>query len=143
MTEPIQSLFEKETIYNTSVLTQVLKKQIGDEIHTIIFSSLQLSATENDQLQKILQSCHLDDTNSLLLDTSCSWSSLRDYLNIRQVLLFGISESAIQINVVLPYHSVTQFDGRKWIKTYSIQELGGNIEAKKQLWQQALKPLFS
>jgi DNA polymerase III psi subunit len=105
--------------------------------------------SENDaaQLQKILLACSLnaDQYNILQLKEGeqIAWHKLKQQFEPAVVLLFGIAPVQLGISALFQLYGVNNFDGCIWVPSASLQELEKQPEAKKQLWQQALKPLFA
>jgi len=94
------------------------------------------------QLEKILIACKLQNTDYSIFTLTNDWSFYRNNASIKEVLLFGITEADLNINIQLPYNQPVKFDERTWIKTASITEVMESRDLKNILWQNALKPHF-
>lgn len=94
------------------------------------------------QLEKMLTACRLEKTDYKVERDIQFWDYYRKYDNIKEVLLFGISERDLNIGVNIFENQINNFDGRIWIKSLALSQLANNQQAKNNLWQNALKPHF-
>jgi hypothetical protein len=123
-----------------------VEKNISEELLT--FKTLILvAATKNEteelvQLGKILSACKLQQDTYKISFLTNDWAFYRNSENIKEVLLFGISEKELNISTQMPLNQIIKFDNRIWIKTTSISEMSNNQQIKNDLWQNALKPHF-
>lgn len=101
---------------------------------------------EDVQLQKMLQACKLgdDDYNILQLDDTkpVAWYRIKEKWQPRYVLLLGVLPAQLGISAMFGLFHPNRFGGCTWIPGLSLQELEKQPEAKKQLWQNGLKPVF-
>lgn len=122
------------------------EKNISEELLTIrtlvLLQRPQDETAEMAQLEKILAACTLQKSDYKVIYRHHSWSDYRQYANIREVLLFGITESDLNISIQFNENQINKFDERIWIKTASISEMTHNQSIKNALWQNALKPHF-
>ncbi len=123
-----------------------LQKNISEQLLTVsvllFIPAYNNREAEEVQLHKILKACALQPEQYAILAGANTWLDFRQLEQVKQVLLFGMTEEALGLGIQLPVNRVTAFDGRSWIKTYAIQDLMQNRQAKNDLWQQALKPHF-
>lgn len=112
----------------------------------IISTPYQTGSAEETQLIKMLQACKLEpaDYNIIQLpeDQVVSWHILRDQLDIRTIMLLGISPEQLGVSVQLMPHQVARFNDRNWIPTSSLPELMQYAEIKSHVWNYGLKPVF-
>lgn len=112
----------------------------------IISSAFAAGSDSETQLQKMLGACQLTDAdyNTILLDEGqqVAWNKMRDLLEPEVILLIGVMPKELGISALFRLNSVNNFDGIKWIPTLSLPNLEQQPNAKKELWLQALKPLF-
>ncbi len=94
------------------------------------------------QLEKMLNACRLQKEQYKVETEVKPWSYYRNFDNIKDVLLFGIREQELDINVFFAENQPHNFDGRIWIRSISIAQMANNQQAKNNLWQNALKPHF-
>lgn len=112
----------------------------------IISSAFAAGSDSETQLQKMLGACQLTDAdyNTIQLDEGqqVAWNKMRDLLQPEVILLVGVMPKDLGISALFRLNSVNNFDGIKWIPTLSLPNLEQQPNAKKELWLQALKPLF-
>jgi len=123
-----------------------IEKNISEELLTertlVLVSPPKNEVDEMVQLGKILAACKLQQHEYKIDILTKNWSFYRNSENIKEVLLFGISENELNIDIQIPTNQAIKFDGRIWIKTLSISEMANNQQIKNELWQNALKPHF-
>ncbi len=121
-----------ETIATKNVL--ILTKKIGNQ-------------QEQEQLDKILSACKLsaDIYNIVQLDESekRAWHQLKEAAHPSVVILFGVHPSTLGISALFRLNWLNNFDSVSWVPTLSLAELEQQPQAKKDLWTNALKPLFA
>ncbi|HYD20338.1 MAG TPA: hypothetical protein VEB40_02595 [Flavipsychrobacter sp.] len=104
-------------------------------------------STEHLQLSKILDACKLNsDTYNLLQfaeHEKKAWHQLKTAAQPAMVILFGIHPADLGISALFRLNRPNSFDGITWIPALSLQELEQQPQAKKDLWGNALKPLFA
>lgn len=112
----------------------------------IISTAFAAGSDSETQLQKMLGACQLTDAdyNTIQLDEGqqVAWNKMRDLLQPEVILLVGVMPKDLGISALFRLNSVNNFDGIKWIPTLSLPNLEQQPNAKKELWLQALKPLF-
>lgn len=113
----------------------------------VITSTYAEGSAEQIQLDKILSACQLtqDSCNIMSLDndTHIAWHHLKTTLAPPTVLLFGIHPNNLGISALFRLNSTNNFDGVTVVPTLSLQDLEQQPQAKKDLWVNALKPLFA
>jgi archaellum biogenesis ATPase FlaH len=123
------------------------KKNISEQlltIRTLVFiAAHKQEIEENVQLGKILSACRLSQEDYFIVRELSDWHTFRENEQIREVLLFGVKESDLDITIQFTENQINKFDDRIWIKTKSISELISNQQLKNDLWQNALKPHFA
>lgn len=112
----------------------------------IISTAFAAGSDSETQLQKMLGACQLTDAdyNTIQLDEGqqVAWNKMRDLLQPEVILLVGVMPKDLGISALFRLNSVNNFDGIKWIPTLSLPNLEQQPNTKKELWLQALKPLF-
>lgn len=94
------------------------------------------------QLEKMLTACKLTKEDYKVELQAGDWNYYRTFENIKEVLLFGITEKELNIGVQLIANHINKFDNRIFIKSLSIAQLANSQQDKNSLWQNALKPHF-
>jgi hypothetical protein len=95
-----------------------------------------------EQLEKILAACKLQKEDYTIVTLTNDWSYFRHFNTIKEVLLFGMDEQDLNLNIQIPFNQPVNFDNRVWVKTSSVAEMMHSKEIKNALWQSALKPHF-
>lgn len=112
----------------------------------IISSFFHDNSAEEIQLGKILDACKADRANCHIIklnpEDKKAWHGLKDNFSPKVVLLFGVHPQQLGVAVLLRFNLYNNYDGAKWIPTLSLSELEQNAQAKKDLWVNALKPIF-
>ena len=112
----------------------------------VISISYEAGSSEEVQLQKILQACKLQqgDYNIVKIAETAAlpWYKLRDALKPKTILLFGVTPQQLGITAMFRLFAPNHFNDCKWVASPSLTELEKQPEAKKQLWQYGLKPVF-
>ncbi len=142
ITNSFNLLYSKNEIIK---LTDNKQKNISEQlltIRTLIISEQPPSPEEADQLAKILSACRLLPDQYCTIYLPVSWTQLRTYSNIQEVILFGVTEQLLDLPVLFAENKGVHFDERTWIKTAAIAVLMQSKELKNALWQNALKPHF-
>lgn len=128
---------------NQSELTA--NKTVGQVL--VIASKYAENSAEQTQLEKILSACQLTTGTfniiQLEANTKMAWHQLRDTLQPPTVLLFGIHPNNLGISALFRLNSTNNFDGVTVVPTLSLHDLEQQPQAKKDLWVNALKPLFA
>src|ERR1700744_1913675 len=123
-----------------------IEKNISEELLTfktlILVANPKNETEELVQLGKILSACKLQQDSYKISYLTNDWSFYRNHQNIKEVLLFGISEKELNLSIQMPVNQIVKFDDRIWVKTMSISEMANNQQIKNDLWQNALKPYF-
>jgi hypothetical protein len=122
------------------------EKNISEElltIRTLVLIPQPVNEMEEYvQLEKMLTACRLQKADYKVELDIQHWDYYRKCDNIKEVLLFGISEKDLNIGVNLFENQINKFDGRIWVKSLALSQLANNQPAKNNLWQNALKPHF-
>ncbi|WP_162903101.1 hypothetical protein [Taibaiella koreensis] len=122
------------------------EKNISEElltIRTLVFCRpLENVPEETEQLEKILIACKLQKEAYKVVQNVHSWSFYRKIENIKEILLFGITEKDLNLNILFTENQINKFDNRIFIKTASLATLLSNQQIKNDLWQNALKIHF-
>ncbi len=110
----------------------------------IITTPLASGSNEEAQLHKIIQACKLAENEYYIytLEQPTAWHQLRDRLQPKVVLLFGVLPQQLGISAMFGIYHPNRFDGCIWIPSVSIAEMEKHPDTKKQLWVDALKPVF-
>ncbi|MFA6058870.1 MAG: hypothetical protein WC756_11780 [Taibaiella sp.] len=138
-----------DVLFNNNKLIKtrtVPEKNISEELLTIRTLVLIIAPTnemeEYVQLEKMLTACKLTKEDYKVELQAEDWNYYRTFENIKEVLLFGISEKELNISVQLIGNHINKFDNRVFIKSLSIAQLANSQQDKNSLWQNALKPHF-
>jgi hypothetical protein len=91
---------------------------------------------------KMLTACKLTKEDYKVELQAGDWNYYRTFENIKEILLFGVSEKELNIGVQLIGNHINKFDNRVFIKSLSIAQLANSQQDKNSLWQNALKPHF-
>jgi len=113
-------------------------------IVSVIFDE---GSAQETQLNKILEACKLnqDKYNIIQLpeNAKVAWHQLKNTLQPEVVLVFGVHPRDLGISALFRLNSVNNFDGITVVPTLSLHNLEQEPQAKKDLWVNALKPLFA
>lgn len=138
-----------DVLFNNNKLIKTspsIEKNISEELLTIRTLVLITAPThemeEYVQLEKMLTACKLTKEDYKVELQAGDWNYYRTFENIKEVLLFGISEKELNIGVQLIGNHINKFDNRVFIKSLSIAQLANSQQDKNNLWQNALKPHF-
>ena len=128
--------------YNNSASHETISPK-----NVLILSKKISNPQEQEQSDKILNACKLtaDLYNIIQLDAGEKnpWHQLKDIAQPVIVILFGIHPSSLGISALFRLNGQNSFDSVSWIPTLSLAELEQQPQAKKDLWTNALKPLFA
>lgn len=112
----------------------------------VISSPFGAGSAEQTQLQKILQACQLTEDQVAIIQLqeseTIAWHELRDIVQPRQVILFGINPAQLGIAIQFMPHQVSRFNDRSWMVTMSLQDLSQQPEIKGHLWKYGFQPVF-
>ena len=103
-------------------------------------------SSEERTLFRMLDACKLPAVDYHILQLAegivISWGKLKETFQPAQVLLLGILPAQLGIHAMLRLHAPNHFGGCIIIPSFSPAQLDREAEAKKLLWQDALKPVF-
>lgn len=112
----------------------------------VVTAPLQSGSAEQVQLQKMIDACKLSYSQynivSIPAGTQVAWHKLRAALQPNVVLLLGIVPATLGISALMKYCEPNRFDDVIWLPAPSVENLANQPEVKKQLWNQAMKPVF-
>lgn len=118
-------------------------QHIGPDVRTLfIIKHEEDTPTHTAFIHSIAKACNLGEGAYEIIPRSCGWKDLRQFDNIREVILMGVSERELDLLISIPVHYVYNFDGRNWIRTMDVTTLKLNNEAKSTFWKEVLKPYF-
>lgn len=113
----------------------------------IITEAYTPNSAEEQQLLKILGACKLAEDSYHIVhipaDTNVAWHQLKNTAQPEVVISFGLHPQRLGISALFRLNSGNRFDNTTWIPTLSLTELEQQPQAKKDLWGNALKPLFA
>jgi hypothetical protein len=136
-------LFNTNKLINTRIVPE---KNISEElltIRTLVLITPPINEMEEYvQLEKMLNACKLTKEDYKVELQTEDWNYYRTFENIKEILLFGITEKELNIGVQLIGNHINKFDNRVFIKSLSIAQLANSQQDKNSLWQNALKPHF-
>jgi hypothetical protein len=112
----------------------------------IITTPVNADSAEENLLHKIIEGCKLQEESYNLIqlgkDQKIAWHLLRDKLQIKSLVLFGIETEQLGVNVQLMPHQTNRFNNCNWIPTASLDFIIQYPEIKNHLWVYGLKPVF-
>jgi len=121
-------------------------RQLPEKQLLVLSQAYTDGSAEAIQLQKMLQACTLTESSYNIIQFQPAqhlpWHKLRDHFKPKAVLLLGITPQQLGIAAMFRLFTPNNFDGIIWIAGLSLTELEKQPEAKKQLWQNGLKPVF-
>lgn len=113
----------------------------------ILSTKIANQSTEQEQLNKILDACKLNgemyNIVQLADDERKAWHRLKEATKPSVIILFGIHPSQLGISALFRLNGLNKFDNASWVPTLSLTELEQQPQAKKDLWANALKPIFA
>lgn len=119
---------------------------IGKKEVLIIAEKMDENSPEKLQLEKIISACQLEQDSYYLIalnkEEQIAWHKLKTSFEPKTVLLFGILPQKLGISSLFRLNSVNNFNDCTFIPALSIAQMEEQLEAKKQLWTNALKPHF-
>lgn len=99
------------------------------------------------QLNKILSACKLETTGINIIqinsDEKLAWKLIKSTLSPVTVISFGITPEQLGISALFALNAQNNFDNTVIIPSLSLDELEQQPQAKKDLWSNALKPIFA
>lgn len=103
---------------------------------------------EETTLVRLLQACgYKPGSNCAIITTGDSeqvaWHAIADHFLARYVLLFGIDPSAMGIAAHFQHYTPTRFGKSTFVLAPTLMQLAQDANAKKALWDMALKPMFA
>ncbi len=108
-----------------------------------LFSS---GSAEEQQLQKMMAACKLDASQFTVFyineDKVIAWHKLKEKYSPKIVFLFGIHPKQLGISSLFMLNGPNHFSECIWLPTLSLNNLENNKEAKRHLWENAMKPVF-
>jgi hypothetical protein len=111
-------------------------------------TSLHLADTELELLGKMLQAIKLSFADIAIINIArqeCRWDLVQQQMPARQVILFGVDPTGIQIPVRFPHFRVQQWNGIGFLFSPSLAEINqpsaNQVTYKKELWK-ALQEMF-
>lgn len=129
------ALWDKETTSETAPVPVVVLSET--------YSS---GSAEEAQLQKMLQACGLDAAQYKIIllanEQLMAWHAIRERYQPKVVLLLGVNPYQLGVSAMFRLLGPNNFNDCTWIPAPSLTELEKQPEAKKQLWLNALKPVF-
>jgi len=100
----------------------------------------------DDLLRKMLGACHLTAGQYHIITLKdgqkAAWHQLRELLGPKIILLFGIAPTQLGISALFKINEPNHFNDRVWLPTLSVKEIETKQEAKTQLWNNGMKPIF-
>lgn len=125
---------------------KLANKQLNHNEVLVLTSEISPNSQEEIQLNKILDACKLSNVDyhlvSFSTDEKIAWHQLKNSVKPTKVITFGINPARMGITALFRLNAVNHFDGVVIIPTLSLQELEQQPQAKKDLWLNALKPVF-
>jgi hypothetical protein len=98
------------------------------------------------QLQKMLQACNLTPEQYHIIFINegelVPWHKFRDTLRPGHILLLGILPEQLGISAMFRLFEPNRFNEVIWIPGLSLAQFEQQTDAKRQLWQNGLKPVF-
>lgn len=133
------TLFVNNKIISSEEIDEQQEAELNANIKTLIFCSETHDEALNSLLENIMKTCKLEQ--KFTVTTPKPWRLYRN-LNIREVLLFGVTEEELQLNIQLPKNWPMKFDNTTWIKTDTLADLEKHKNLKNDFWLNALRPYF-
>lgn len=112
----------------------------------ILTQSFEKSSAEHTQLNKILEACSLSEEKHHIVQVAESQNIAFNKINrnsgSKVIIVFGISTDQLGISALFRLNYPNNFGDNIIIPTLALSELEQQPQAKKELWVNALKPLF-
>lgn len=112
----------------------------------VITEAYEKDSEDEKRLFKMLEASKLtaEQYNIIMLKTGeeIAWHQLRDALQPKAVFLFGVMPAQLGLSVSLKLNLPNKFNDCVWLPTLSLADLGKNEAARKQLWNEAMQPVF-
>ncbi len=115
----------------------------------VITHEYQPGSNEEEQLKKMMEvdrSCDLrpEQYNVICLREGqmAAWHHIREKLNPKIILLFGVLPSQLGIASLFVINAPNNFDNRIWLPTHLLSAIEQTTALKSQLWNGGMKPIF-
>ncbi|MBS1783586.1 MAG: hypothetical protein JSS78_11005 [Bacteroidetes bacterium] len=112
----------------------------------VVSSTFQPDSQEEEQLKKMLSACRLEASTFHIMqlqpESQISFHQLKDHLQLKSIVLLGVSPVQLGVSAYLMPHQLSRFGNCNWIVTESLRVLLERPEIKTHLWQYGLKPAF-
>jgi hypothetical protein len=126
-------------------VTPVIGNIVPREV-LIIVSPYGQNSTEELQLKKMLDACNLTPGQYNIImpeeGRQVAWHQLSGKLKPKVVFLVGIMPARLGVSALFSINQPNHFGDCIWLPTLSLKDLDQYAEAKKQLWQNGMKPVF-
>lgn len=142
LSDMYEILFSKTRLTKMTLESPLQEFALDNSTQTLVISTPLHTLEEQQQIEKIMKACQLSSLQYKIITDEISWRLFRDQKQLKNIILFGVNEKTINLNLEIPLYIPTNFDNRIWIKSLSIDELQSNPTAKAILWKEALKPVF-
>jgi hypothetical protein len=144
------------TIFNSDIIPQTIDKwwtlhpalsQLPATPVVAICSAEEKGEAEQALLQSIMVGgCKLNTGQYAVLlydeQQPMAWAQIKTQLQPKLLILFGLHPSMLGVSVLFQFHTCNRFDGCLWLPVPSIKQLMSDKEVKRQLWLEALRPVF-
>lgn len=98
-------------------------------------------------IENMMKACKLQEPDYLIVNIKkypFQWKNIATQVElIKEVILFGDLEDAMNLNFNFKINYPTMFDQRVWIKAHPLNEIYQNDKVKGAFWSQALQPYFT
>ncbi len=139
-------------LYNTKVVPSVADAQwtvpplpdMRGAKMLVITKPFVASSAEDETLQKMMAACKLSPAEYAVLqmDKVYAWQSITGAGAPKAVLLLGVHPAELFVHALFRLHTPNNFGGHTFVPAVSLEELARNGTAKKDLWDNGLKPLL-
>jgi hypothetical protein len=112
----------------------------------VVSMPFEAGSAEHQTLTKMMAACKLSPDEFVILQLhpgeKLSWHMLAGAGAPRRVLMLGISPARLAISAMFRLNYCNAFLGGAFIPGYSLPQMEQNPAAKRELWEQGLKPCF-
>ena len=110
----------------------------------VISKPFPAGGAEEGTLQKMMAACKLSASDYVVLqmDKPYAWQSIAGAGAPKAALLLGVLPAALSIHALFRLHAPNAFGGNAIVPALSLEEIERSPAAKKDLWDNGLKPLL-
>ena len=135
----LNTLFINKKIIMPSFKNKTPPDDLMPDIRTLLILNGPETEENKAFATKIMAACQLRPEQYKM---AAPGMNFRNAKQIREIILFGVSEKELGLNVRFPKNKAITFQYKIWIKTDELKAIMNNQSLKNEFWKNALKPCF-